>query len=141
MRSDRGTRGGTTPASRSVGAPAIVPVVYYLWVFFSRFGETLRLDAGFRPLGAFDGLAGELALWLVAATVFGALFSRLPGPNGIVKALPLWGVYLVATLTAVVVAHQRYDPQWTFRAFELLLFLVALGVAVDWETLRARGGR
>jgi hypothetical protein len=119
---------------------AIVPVVYYLWVFFSRIGETLGLDSGFRPIGALDGLAGEFALWLVAATVFGVLFARLPGSNGIVKALPLWGVYLVATLTAVVVAHENYDPQWTFRAFELLLFLIALGVAVDWETLRARDG-
>jgi hypothetical protein len=76
----------------------------------------------------------------VAALVFGALYAQLPGPNGIVKALPLGGIYLLASIVAVVAAHESYDPQWSFRAFELILYLTALGVTLDWSTLRARGG-
>jgi hypothetical protein len=117
---------------------AVVPLAYYLYVFFSRLGSTLAFEPGFRPLGALVGLAAEVAFWLVGSITFGALLPHLPGRNGIVKALSLWSVYLVASLVAVVAAHEHYNAQWSFRAFEFLLFLIALGVTLDWKMLGIR---
>jgi Family of unknown function (DUF6185) len=124
-------------AAVQVGAVlAIVPVGYYLYVFFSRLGHTFAFDVGYRFVGALTGIAGELAVWLVAALVFGILYPHLPGRNGLVKGLVLGSVYLVASLAAVAL-HESYDVQWQFRAFEFLLFMSALGVAVDGKSLRS----
>jgi heme/copper-type cytochrome/quinol oxidase subunit 3 len=119
---------------------AIVPLAYYVYVFSSHLGQTLSFDTGYRVIGAVTGVAGELAFWLVGSLIFGALFPHLPGRNGILKGLSLGSIYLIASLAAVVGFHENYNPQWSFRAFEFLLYLATLGIVFDWRTLGARHG-
>ena len=80
----------------------------------------------------------QAAFWLVAAFVFGCLFAELPGRNGVVKALGLAAVFAVAW---IVVGTLPVDPDvlpaWLW-ALEMGLYLVLIGVAMDWKTLHAR---
>jgi len=122
---------------------ALLPVGYYVYVLATQRG--VRLLSPHTPFGALQlviGLADEIAFWLVAAFVLGCLWAHLPSWNGIWKALSLTAVYFVAVAADVLVRQWlgiNVDVGWTFRVFELLLFLTAVGVSMDWRSVQKLG--
>jgi hypothetical protein len=88
-------------------------------------------------LDAAASLFGEIAFWLAAALVMGCLYPYLPGRNGVLKSLVLTAIY--ATTLAISARLLGGGSGWIFRSLELLLFLAALGVSLDWMTIVRAG--
>jgi hypothetical protein len=118
---------------------SVVPIAFFVWVLVA---HRLTHDLSpWRTLGLADLVRGslyELLFWLSAALVLGLVYPYLPTAWGAVKGMAVAAVYTVAVAAgAWILPGDAGD--WAFRAFELLLFLIALGVVLDWQTLR-RGG-
>ncbi len=117
---------------------AALPIAYVLYVLIKHdFGSVFDPRDGFELLSVLSLLSGELALWLVAAFVFGCLFSWLPWGNGPLKGL------LLSLPVIVGVGLFEFCPlyvgitDWGFRCVQVLAFLSVLGLVLDWRTLRA----
>ncbi len=122
---------------------SILPLAFFVHVLLSE--QLVRLvteDFG-RPVWLLDGLARQAAFWLAAAFVLGALYPSLLGPNGAAKGAALSlvyaGTWLVVGLVDGWPGVVAEPSNWVFRWLELLLFLVAVGVAMDAATLRKHG--
>jgi hypothetical protein len=130
---DRGKTG-----IRVGAAAAAIPVAFFLYVLISRrLGSDLSLSNGFGVADLARSIVREVLFWLGAAFTLAMLFPYLPGSRGAVKGLSLAAVYATAGVIVAstsVFAGSRGD--WFFRTFELALFLVAIGVLLDWQTLR-----
>jgi hypothetical protein len=117
---------------------SVVPLGYYLYVLFSQ-----RLAHDLSPWNSagvpdlLRSIVHEVLFWLAAAFVFGAVFPYLPGTRGALKGSALGGFYF-AVLGLSVWLLPGNGGDWFFRAFEVFLFLVVLGVIVDWRTLSER---
>ena len=126
-------------AARIGAILTILPVSYYLYVLVT---ARLRDLLATHPFGLFDifqGLVSEVAFWLVAAFVMGLLYPYLWGRNGAIKGAFLTLVYAIGMgLVALAQAlfSQAGSASWLFRLLQLLLYLVALGVLMDWTTLK-----
>jgi hypothetical protein len=119
---------------------AVLPVGFYLYVFLAHLNQTLHYNTYFSLLYALAGVFTEFSFWLSAAGVTAVLYPYLPGWNGPLKGLAVAGIYVLSIGTAALVLHEHVDPRWPFRSFELVLFLLLLGVALDLRTIRRRGG-
>jgi hypothetical protein len=86
-----------------------------------------------------QGLVGELAFWIVAAFVLGALFAHLPGPNGFVKGGLLGALLGLAIAFTVGVLADAHASGWQLRCVMLVLYLGAVGAALDVISVRAVG--
>jgi hypothetical protein len=114
---------------------AAIPIGYYLYVLFSqRLAHDLSPwnSAGLPDL--LRSVVHEVLFWLAASFVLGAVFPYLPGTRGGLKGAALGGFY-VAVLGLSVWILPGNGGDWFFRAFEVFLFLLVLGVVVDWRTL------
>jgi Family of unknown function (DUF6185) len=122
---------------------ALIPVaIYTLELYKKRGSSALSWSARFAPLWLIATLTLEFAAWITLAFVFGCLYAHLPGSNGLVKGVTLTGTFLVADATGVHAAHWIGGAPTSavlFRASQLLLFLIFLGVLLDRETVRAAG--
>jgi hypothetical protein len=116
----------------------VVPLVLFVYVVAA---QRLRHDVSpWNPNGAGDLLVAcieEVMFWLVAGLVLGMVFPYLPGGRGAIKGLFLAGVYVAATWLGAWLTPG--DTGWFFRAFELTLFLVVVGVYLDWRTFKENG--
>jgi hypothetical protein len=127
---------------------ALVPIGFSVYVIAD--GIIQRAPEGFlfeSPLGVAASILRESLFWLVSAFSLGALLPYLPFRNAPMKGLALAGAYilplavlhttagLVDALTEVGRVFHLELSDWTFRGFELLLFLMAVGVRLDGATV------
>jgi hypothetical protein len=118
---------------------ATLPVGYYLYVLVTARARIMLATYTFGVFKLFQGLVDEAAFWLVAAFVMGLLYPYLWGRNGAIKGAFLALIYaigmgLVALLQTLF--GQGGGASWLFRLLQLVLYLVALGVLIDWFTLK-----
>jgi hypothetical protein len=108
---------------------ALVPLARYAYHF--DWPQT-----GFAPFYTVLGFGFEFARWVAAAFVFGCLYAYLPGRVGPVKAVlfPLPVAIVVAAFDRVPEAE--VPDTLLSNVFLLSLFLVVVGVLMDWWTLR-----
>ncbi len=119
---------------------AILPIAYVLFVLASNeLGSVFDPYYGFELIAVGSLLAGELALWVVAAYVFGCLFSWLPGANGPLKGLALSLPVLAGVGLLELCPLYAGMDNWGFRCAQILAFLTVLGLVMDWRTLRVTG--
>lgn len=114
---------------------AWLPIAYFLYVLL--LGQAQSLAASPVPLSLVSlgaAVANELVFWLTAAFTFGCLFPLLRGQNGLVKGFVLGGVYLGAHAGASVFGVAG-DTLWPVRSFQLLLYLMILGIMLDASTV------
>jgi hypothetical protein len=121
---------------------AILPIAYVLLVLLRHdVGSVFDPTYGFELLPVLALLGSETALWLVAAYVFGCLFTWLPWGNGALKgfllALPMIGGLGLLELCPLYAG----PTDWIFRCVEVLAFLSVLGVAMDLRTVKGAGLR
>jgi hypothetical protein len=118
---------------------AIVPIGYYVWVLLTeRAARELSGSAPFGVLGLVAGLVREAGFWLVTAFAFGALLPYIRGREGVSKGLVLGGVFTMSVgVSSAIVGG--YGNAWTFRALQVVLFLIVLGYLMDRRTLRCHG--
>lgn len=83
----------------------------------------------------------EVAFWLVAAYTFGCLFSWLPGMNGALKGLVFSLPVAIAVGTEALFPIFTINSEWVFRSLFLLIFLSAIGLLLDFRTVRDAGLR
>jgi len=121
---------------------AILPISYVLFVLIKHdAGSVFDPVYGFELLPVLSLLGSEIALWLVAAYVFGCLFTWLPWGNGALKgfllSLPVIGGFGLLELCPLYAG----PTDWIFRCVEVLAFLSLLGVIMDLRTVRKAGLR
>jgi hypothetical protein len=94
--------------------------------------------SGFAPLYVVTSFTFELARWVVAGVVFGCCYAYLPGRVGPIKALALLSaIGLPVALLSLIPRTQT--PQGLSSDLLLIgLFLVVVGIVMDWLTLRER---
>ena len=116
---------------------ALIPISYYVYVLgTTEIEDAISGETVFGGATVVVALLSDIAFWLVAAFALGALFPYLRGSNGPTKALTLALVYGAARGLAALVLND-VDGAWIVRFFQLVLFLVILGVCLDLLTLRA----
>jgi hypothetical protein len=118
---------------------AIAPLLFFAYVFFSK--SLVHDVSPWNIAGLFDVLRSvvhELLFWAVAAFCLGGLFAWLPGRWGAVRGALLGLLYGAAQAFSVWLLPVS-PGDWMFRAFELLVFLVVVGVVIDWRTLQRSG--
>jgi hypothetical protein len=128
---------------------ALVPIAFSLYLLIA--GIVDRAPASILTqvaLGVAASVAVETTFWLVAAFSLGALLAYLPSNIAPLKATALTGAYvlplaaldavssIVDALTGIGRPFDIERSTWTFRGFQLLLFLVALGVRIDGLSVR-----
>lgn len=121
---------------------AILPVGFYIYVLLTERVIRFLSPSSFGLLNLVEGLLNEVAFWLVAAFVLGCLYPYLRGPNGAIKGTLLAVVYTLSRGSNELVnlwLGQGVSMTWTSRALQLLLFLVVVGVIMDWYTLKEKG--
>lgn len=114
---------------------ATVPVGFFVYVLLT---HRIHDFSPWNSTGGVDvvrSVVQELVFWLAASFALGALFAELPGWRGAIKGGVLGVFYLAAVGLSVWILPGR-GGDWFFRAFELFVFLLVLGIALDWETLR-----
>jgi hypothetical protein len=125
-------------AAKIGGVIGLIPIGYFFYILITQQARE-QLGSYFGVLSIVFNVASEVAFWLVAAFIMGYLYLYLPGRNGVFKGTFLAIIYWIAEMSNVLVSlwlTQSYSTTWTFRALQLSLFLVALGVAIDWYTLK-----
>jgi hypothetical protein len=128
---------GGALATRLGSGIAIAPVTFFVILFLvSAESAAWSSTSPFAMAAFLSAIAYELAFWLVAAFVFGCLFPYLRGENGIIKAIALAAVYIGANAAAALIGVSG-DALWRVRSFQLLLFLILLGVLLDQKRLPA----
>jgi hypothetical protein len=114
---------------------ASIPLAFYLYILSSRrLVDDFSSRSYFGVLDVFQSTAYEVAFWLVAAFVLGALYAYLPGTNGALKGAALASLYGLASGVAVWILPSG-GSAWFFRFLQLFLFLGVLGIVLDWRTL------
>jgi hypothetical protein len=100
------------------------------------------------PVGVVTNVVRETVFWMVSAFSLGALLAYLPFRNSPMKGLALASVYIVPLLALQVIAQvvdvlfevgqpfQLEISDWSFRGFELVLVLMAVGVRLDSMSVR-----
>jgi hypothetical protein len=139
--------GGTWRANARAGARlggliGLVPVIYFTWNAVQALPA--RLDYATGVLYLLVGVGGELLRWLVAGWCFGALYDRLPGRVGPVKALVLTAAWAAAALAGELISRWATNPSSTnpllYRTLQLGVVLVVVSVLFDLSTVARSGG-
>lgn len=84
----------------------------------------------------------EVGRWMATAWAFGALYARLPGRTGVIKAGALVGAWVLGAGAAEVGnlwAGEGSGREWLFPGLQLVLFLAVLGVVFDRVQLAKEG--
>jgi hypothetical protein len=118
---------------------AILPVGYHLYVLLVSRAKIILSSGDFGVTFIFNDILFEIAFWLVAAFTMGMLYPYLRGRNGVMKGAYLAAIYgFTMAITALLQSWIDQDAKmsWLFSTLQLLLFWVALGVIMDWSTLR-----
>ena len=76
---------------------------------------------------------------MLLALTFGALYPRLHGAVGSLKALCLGGLVAASTVLPLVLPGAVSVVETSFILVEVFLFSILLGVLFDWRTLRVAG--
>ena len=123
-----------------LGMYAAIPPVMYAWVVIidrdgNRFFSARSSDGLFAMLVQF---AGEGSTWLVLAFTFGVLYAMLPGRHALPK-VAAFALMLAIGLGLGELLSGNPDDTWAVRAFQMTLFLVAVGVLLDRATLTQHG--
>jgi hypothetical protein len=110
---------------------ALIPLGRYIYNYSSP-------SSGFAPLYVIRDFVSEWARWIVAGAVFGCCYAYLPGRVGAIKAIAL-----VATIGATIgafalVPTSHLPPRLPSNLLLLGLFLVVIGIFLDWLALRER---
>jgi hypothetical protein len=140
-----GDWGANGRAAVRLALPLIaIPVAFSAYVIVDNIVDRWSLAVLYHaPIAIIGSLAAETLFWIVAAFTLGALLAYLPFRSSPAKGVALAGAYIVPLLALHVISEVVDDvthfgrlfhlqlSSWTFRGFELLLFLVALGVRLD----------
>ena len=120
-------------------AVAVAPVLYYLIVLFTERAPTeLSANSQYGLLGLVSGLVTEIGFWLVLSFVFGALLPYVRGRQAVWKGLTLGVVFSISVGLSTLLVDEA-GSAWTFRALQVVLFLVLLGFLLDRRTLEGHG--
>jgi hypothetical protein len=133
-------RNGVT-ATRIAFFLTLVPLVYATYSVIPHAWNDAKEGYGFWAF-LLAGIAHQFAYWLVIAFVMGSLYPYLYGHNGVWKGVALAVIYAAAVLPTNLVAirFKSQDPGRTvINIMLLVVFLITLGVALDWRTLRLQG--
>ncbi|HEY2217132.1 MAG TPA: DUF6185 family protein [Solirubrobacteraceae bacterium] len=116
-----------------------VPVAYNLIATTNQ--ELPRIESSFGGAFLFGTLIGEAIVWPIAAFAFVAIFPLLPGRNGPLKGVgaALALVLPLALASVIVEAHTEPRVGWPFLAAELALLFAAIGVLIDYSSVRIAG--
>ncbi len=118
---------------------AIAPSLFYVYILLDeRLGRALVLDSSIDMPFLITWVVNEAIFWVAAAGSLGWLLAYLPGPSAVLKGLVLAAVYAIAVGVGDLLVSGFHD-NWTFRAFLLVLFYIALGIRLDLAALRAAG--
>lgn len=120
---------------------ALVPVGYFCWRLILELPSRLG-GSSFATPGVLVLVMTEVAFWLTAAFVLGAIGSYLPGDHHLSKALVLASLFAAATGLAALAGEWlglAGATGWILRVSTLALFLSAVGFILDAKTLSAHG--
>lgn len=107
-----------------------------LYVFAYLTGRSADdLSSEFGILSFLIALASEATMWLTLAFVFGALYPRLPGTVGSIKALSLGALFVAAVVPALALPAATSVVGISLLLVETFLFCVLLGVLYDLRTV------
>ena len=121
---------------------ALPAIVFFLFILFRHdLDQILHSELGTEPLLLLALIGQEVAFWLVAAFIFGCLFSWLPGANGLLKGLVLSLPVAAAVGAMALCPIFQVESDQALRPFVLLLFLSLLGLLMDFRTVRGAGLR
>ena len=126
-----------------------IPVAFSAYVIAEGIVDRWSLARPYHPpLAVMGSLAAESLFWIVSAFTLGALLAYLPFRSAPAKGVALAGAYIVPLLMLHLISdlvdelthfgrlfHLQLSS-WSFRGFELLLFLVAVGVRLDRESVK-----
>ncbi len=133
-----GTWWGNAMAALRIGRWLMIPAVaYYVIVLVTRIDVIVGPNST-ALLGVVVGLALELSTWLGGSFAMGALYLYLPGRTGLPKGAALAAVFIASVGLGVLIGDESAGS-WTFRALEVTVFFLALGVLLDRETLIEHG--
>lgn len=119
---------------------AALPLLYVAYVIVSqRVPAVFDIPNPYGPIFLLQDMLGEALFWIVAAAALGLLYPYLPGPNGAVKGLALAALFVLPhAIIAVILPGYEDTGVWFFVGAELGLFLMGLGVWLDYSGLRHR---
>jgi len=132
--------GNGIDAAKTGAVASLAPLAVYCYVLLTRVPSEVSTFLG--SVDIVRGLLQEVAFWLIAAFVFGCAYAHLPGENGMLKAITLTAVYVVAGGAGALVSSWSGNPPqlgWVFRGWELLLFLSIIGLWLDRKTVISGG--
>lgn len=94
----------------------------------------------FGLLGLVVAIASSTATWLLLAFTFGALYPRLPGTVGALKAVSLGALYAASAWAPALLPGGTSGPESPIVfGLEIFVFAMVLGVLYDWRTTRSDG--
>jgi hypothetical protein len=113
----------------------IVPVAYYLSVVLEKGLDQSGPRGSSTTLSGLVSLSHEIAFWLFAAFCLGGVLSLLPRSASVLKGLLLAAIFAAFAGLGAAVAPAPDEVDLRFRIFELLLFLMLLGLWLDLNTV------
>jgi hypothetical protein len=128
-------------AARIGSVLALIPLSYYLWDAVQELPDRLKWGSGLLVLLVTALL--EVARWVAVAFTLGALNAVLPGRSASVKGALLSLLWLAAALIMQVAAAWSGGvtaQPWLYRFLQLFVYLVALGILLDYASVREAGG-
>ena len=137
---DDGWRANARLAAWIGAAAGAVPTALFVWQATANLPERLEYNA---TLYLVVSVLGQLARWIGLAFALGALYTVLPGRRGISKATVLAATWSAGALAAELVATwlgSASSGLWTYVSLQVLLFLVAVGAALDLAAVVRAGG-
>lgn len=137
-----GWRKNGAVAARFGAILSVVPIGFAVWVFAQEDLVTFlenRIDLGLLFLA--DIFLREIALWLVAAYLFGCLFSWLPSGNGPLKGAIFALPAVLSIGLCAFLAPLELQQDWLRYSFSLVLFFSVIGLLLDMETMKRSGLR
>ena len=116
----------------------VLPVGYYLYVLVSQ-GIGFDGPGDATPLTLLLGVAHEVTFWLGAAFTLGATLALLPTVAGVTKGMMLAVSASLAIGLGSLVLPSESRVGLGFRALELFLFLMVIGVVLDVRAVKPGG--
>ena len=117
---------------------SVVPVAYLIWGTLTTLpkNDSQPINTSY----VISQIVAEIVRWVLTGWLYGLLLPVLPGRVGPVKALWLSGAWFAASVPVIIIDDWTgADPGrvWLFPGLQLLLFLTALAVLMDYSTVHA----